>query len=151
MRKLILILLMLPLASYASELGLEDVTVHLFLEKSGKFSQDITSTKEFMSHNFRPFGKGIPEDEIFHSYLVKILFSSNVELFKKGKVATVTIINNKDSSLVHEEDILNLYVGREKLIYKSILVSGHECESQTLVVTTNENSISKTLPFHCGE
>ena len=151
MRKLILTFLLMPLLSHAEVAKIENVTVHLFLEKSGIFSQDITTTKEFMAHNFRPFGEGIPTEEIFHSYLVKILFTSSAEAFIEGNVARVQITNDKDKSIVIDQNISNLYIGPEKAIHKSILVTGNECEFQTVVVSTNEKTITKKLPFHCGE
>jgi len=68
MRSFILLALLIPFYSLSVEVKLESVSVHLFLEKSGDLSQDILTTNEFMSHNFRPFGDGIPANEIFHDF-----------------------------------------------------------------------------------
>jgi hypothetical protein len=52
--------------------GLEGVSVHLFLEKSGSLSRDVTAVKDFQSWNFVPSGTGIPDDERFNDILVKV-------------------------------------------------------------------------------
>jgi len=152
MRKFIFIIaFLIPFLGYANDVKVNNVSVHLFLEKSGTFSKDITTMKEFLTHNFRPMGDSIPEGEIFHSYLIKIRFSSDEEVFSKGKVANVKVVNDKDNSVVIDQPITDVYIGPEKLLYKSIFVSGHECDFQTLVVRSKGKTISKKLPFHCGE
>jgi len=156
MHKLIFTLLLFPLVSYADKRNtdsvyLEKLSVHLFLEKSGVFSKDITVSKEFMTHNYSPDGEGIPEGEIFHSYLVKILFSSDKEIFVPSNVATLKVINRNDKKVIFNKTISGIYIGPERAIYKSFLVSGNECKYQILTVSTKEKTIKKQLPFHCGE
>ncbi len=151
MNKVIFALLLLPILSYADEVKLKAVSVHLFLEKSGVFSKDITTTKEFLTHNFIPMGEGIPENENFSSYLIKVSFSSDKEVFISGKVGNVKVINDKNKKVVLNQNISDLYVGPEKIIYKSFFVSGQACEFQTLIVSSKRKTMTKKLPFHCGE
>ena len=107
--------------------------------------------KGFLTHNFRPIGDAIPDGEIFHSYLIKVQLSSNKEVFTEGKVANIKVVNDKDNKVVIDLPIENVYIGPEKLLYKGIFVTGHECDFQTLIVRSKGKTISKKLPFHCGE
>lgn len=131
---------------------LDAVTVHLFLEKSGQLSPDITSMNSFSCRNFAPSGDGLPEGERFHSFLIKLAFSAPKESFSGATVAVVKLINNKTRKVILSRTIRNLYVGPNKQSFVGIFVEeGHECDNMTVDVVSSDQKIVKEIPFTCGE
>ena len=146
-----ILLFILPLSVSAGEIKLENVSVHLFLEKSGVLSKNVINAKEFFTHNFHPFGEGFDDNEVFHELLIKVSFTSNSESYNPDYVARIELITVKDNEVVFVKDIKSIYVGQEMRIYKGIWVQGHECEKLMLKVSAKDNVITHLLPFHCGE
>src|SRR5262245_57533208 len=78
-------------AGAANDIRLEGVSVHLFLEKSGSLSRDVTAVKDFQSWNFVPSGTGIPDDERFNDILIKVELGSSREIFAKGRQGKISL------------------------------------------------------------
>lgn len=146
-----LLLLFIPIHAFAGEVKLDDFSVYLHLEKSGILSQDVTTTGEFFTQNFHPFGVGIPENELFHDFLIQVKLTSDSEVYQPGNVATVEVMSEAEKSIIKEEVISNVYIGPEKGINKAVWISGQGCQSLLVTVSTQSKSITKRLPFHCGE
>lgn len=151
--KAIMVVLFLAISSAAGaseQVKLDAVSVHLFYERSGQLSPDITNIREFGTHNFHPFGEGVPDEEIFHSFLIKLSFSAPKETFEPGLVATLRLTND-EKKVILKREIRSLYIPESGRINKGLWVEGHECEMLTLEVTDNGQTVTKRLPFHCGE
>jgi hypothetical protein len=141
-------------ASFAApkpKVELNSVTVHLFLESSGELSQDITSVPEFLAWNFMPMGKGVPDGEKFHAFLIRVGFYSTYEAFEPGVVAEVRVTNKETGKPILSRTIRGIYVGRSQTSHVPIFVDGHECEQILIEVISPAKTIKKELPFACGE
>jgi len=65
-----------------SPVQLDKISIHLCLENTGIFRDDITSIFGFATWNFRPFGIGFSDNDRFHSFLIKVWLSSEQRLFR---------------------------------------------------------------------
>ena len=130
---------------------LDKVSVHLFLENTGTFSDDITSIFGFSAWNFRPSGLGFSADDRFDSFLIKVWLSSEGETFQAGEQARVKVKSEKTGEIIFEAPIKGVYIGREGRTVKPLLVSGHVCEPLVVEVQGRPKTITKILPFKCGE
>ena len=137
------------LAWGAEKPKLLDVTVHLLFEHSGRVSDDGGSVKDFGSFNFMSFGTGVPQDQ-FHSFLIRLAFSSPSELYEEGVVATVRLIN-EGKDVVFKRTLKGLYFAQTPKNHVWIFVDGHVCEPVTLEVTAFDRVVKKDLAFSCGE
>lgn len=138
-------------ATSASNVVLETASVHLFLEKSGILSNNVNDIDPFYSFNFRPFGEGIPENELFHEILIKLKFSSKKETYTSENVASILVKNKLDKSILLKKEISSLYIGKEKVIYKGIWLPNVSCTPLTIEIKSSDNYLYYDLPFHCGE
>jgi len=138
-------------ATSPSEIELDSVSVHLFLEDSGELSRDVTSIPDFLAWNFHPIGEGIPDGERFHSFLVKVSFYSTYDAFEPGVVAQVKITNKETGKQILARTIRGVYVGQSQISHVAVFVDGHECEQLIVEVTSPKKTIKKTLRFSCGE
>jgi hypothetical protein len=137
-------------ASAGGPVILASVTVHLFYERSGALSPDITTIKEFGSWNFSPFGEGVPGDESFHAFLIKLEFSAPKATFEPGLVATVQVTND-NKQVIFKREIRGLYVPESGRTYRAVWVDGHECEALNVEVKSAAQMVTKRLRFACGE
>lgn len=147
----ILTMLWTPYASAgpADDVRLEGVSVHLFLEKSGSFSGDVTAAKDFQSWNFVPSGAGIPDDERFDDILIKVELGSSNEVFAKGRLGKISLSSAENGKLVETKPIGDLYLNGKG--YRAFYVSGVACKPLVLTATLGKKAIRKDLPFRCGE
>jgi len=130
---------------------LDKVSVHLLLENTGAISDDITSIFGFSAWNFRPSGLGFSSDDRFGSFLIKVWLSSEGETFQAGEQARVRVKSEKTGKMIFEAPIKGVYIGREGRTVKPFLVSGYVCESLVVEVQGRPKTITKILPFKCGE
>jgi hypothetical protein len=139
-------------AAPSAQIELSSVSVHLFLDSTGEFTNDVTIMRGFGARNFRPFADG--EDfggSNFHALLVKITFKAPVETYEKTEIAQVTLSDADTKKPILRQAISNLYIGANGRTTVPIFVSGHECQTIKVVVKSGETSIQKVLPFSCGE
>lgn len=127
---------------------LQDATVHLLFEHSGRVSDDVTSVKDFGSFNFMAFGTGVPEDQ-FRSFLIRLAFAAPSERYEEGTVATVRLLNEKNDA-VFQQTLQGVHFVTPKN-YVWIFVEGHVCEPLTLEVASFGRTVKKDLAFACGE
>ena len=146
-----LVLTAAALSAENSPVQLDKVSVHLFLENRDTFSDDITSLFAFSARNFRPFGMGFSDNDRFHSFLIKVWFSSDRETFQAGEQAHVVVRSEKTGKIVFNSAIKGVYIGTDGQTVKPLLVSGYVCEPLIVEVRGRPKSITKTLPFECGE
>jgi hypothetical protein len=139
------------LSAERNSVHLDRVSIHLFLENKGTFSEDVTSMYGFFARNAQPFGIGFADDDRFHSFLIKVWFSSERKTFQADEQARVAVKSEKTAKTLFSTTINGVYVGSEGRAIKSFLVSGQVCEPLVVKVRSRTRSISKTLPFNCGE
>lgn len=137
-------------AGPAEGIRLENISVHLFLEKSGSFSRDVTTMKDFRSWNFVPFGAGIPEGERFDDILVKIALGSPKEVFAKGRQGELSLVSAENGKPVETKAIDDVYLNDGKS-YRAFYISGVACKPLVLTATVGGKTVRKDLPFRCGE
>lgn len=147
----LLILLAAPVQAGKAQLSVADVTVHLFFEISGEFSGDITRIKNFSSWNFVPIGNGLPDNDRFNAFLIKVKLGSEQEVFAEGRQATVRVLRAENAEVLVEENLENIYVGPSGAATKPVLVTGHVCEPLDVVVEGGGKTVRKHLAFNCGE
>ena len=131
--------------------ALNSVSVHLFLDKSGALSKDITAIPNFHSWNFSSIPEGIPEDEHFRAILIKLRITAPGEHFAKGVVADVTLTNLNTKKVVKRARVADTYIGTEGAVFVPVLVDDAACGPFDLVVTGKGKRIAKKLEIHCGE
>jgi hypothetical protein len=137
-------------AGPAEGIRLESVSVHLFLEKSGALSRDITTMKDFHSWDFVPFGDGIPEGERFDDILIKIALGSAKEIFAKGRQGEISLLSGENGKPVETRAIQDVYL-KDGKSYRAFYVSGVACKPLVLMATVGGKTVRKDLPFRCGE
>jgi hypothetical protein len=147
----IILLLLTPAAQAQNKATLDSVSVHLFLEKSGTLSPDVTAIPNFRTWNFAPATEGIPQDELFHAILVKLRITAPGEHFASGKVAELTLTNRTTKKVAKRARIADVYVGPEGAVFVPVLVEDAACGPFTLVVTGGAKRIAKSLELNCGE
>ena len=140
-----------PAQAQNAQLSIADVTVHLFFEISGTFSADITRIKNFSSWNFVPMGRGLPDNDRFNAFLIKVKLGSKSEVFAEGRQATVRVLRSENAEVLVEQQLENIYVGPSGAATKPILVTGHVCEPLDVVVAGGGKTVKKHLAFNCGE
>jgi hypothetical protein len=138
-------------ARSADRAQLDAVSVHLFLEKLGTFSSDITSIPNFYSWNMVPSGGGIPKDEKFGSVLNKLRFNSPAEVFAKGMQARIVVMSSKDKKIIKTETFKDLYIGPGRIGYRALFVQNVSCTLLDILVTSPGKRIRKVVNFNCGE
>ena len=150
-RAVAIIVLLLTSSAQAQKAVLDSVSVHLFLEKSGALSPDVTAIPNFRTWNFAPATEGVPQDELFHAILIKLRITAPGEHFAKGKVAEVTLTNRETKKVVKRARIANVYIGPEGAVFVPVLIEDAACGPFTLVVTGGARRIAKSLEINCGE
>jgi len=145
------ILLAAPAKAENTQLSIADVTVHLFFEISGEFSTDITRIKNFSSWNFVPMGQGMPDNDRFNAFLIKVKLGSKNEVFAEGRQATVRVLRSENAEVLVEQNLQDIYVGPSGSATKPVLVTGHVCEPLDIVVAGGGKTVKKHLAFNCGE
>src|SRR5262245_30584800 len=105
----------------------EKVSVHLFLENSGEFSDDITVMPEFFTWNFKPVGDSFTDQDRFHSFLIKVWLRADGEAFHSDEQARVRLRDEESGKNILEFPIKNVYVGKEGRTVVGVFVQNHEC------------------------
>ena len=143
---------LLPAICHSETVSIEDFGVHLFLEKSGRLSKDVTKMEDFWSWNFRPVTEQISNAETFHDFLVKVTLKSDEgDIFKEGEVVTLVIKRRDDNKTLITRTLKDIYIGSDKTLYKGIWIADHECEALIISATVADKTITKELKFGCGE
>ena len=151
-RAVAVILLMLTSGAQAQNKAvLDSVSVHLFLEKSGTLSPDVTAIPNFKTWNFATIADGIPEDEHFRAILIKLRITAPGEHFARGKVAELTLTNRSTKKVVKRARVADVYIGAEGAVFVPVLVEDAACGPFNLVVTGGARRIAKSLEINCGE
>lgn len=151
-RAVAVIVLMLTASAQAQNKAiLDSVSVHLFLEKSGTLSPDVTAIPNFKTWNFATIAEGIPEDEHFRAILIKLRITAPGEHFAKGKVAELTLTNRSTKKVVKRARLADIYIGPEGAVFVPVLVEDAACGPFNLVVTGGAKRIVKSLEINCGE
>jgi hypothetical protein len=140
----------------AERATLDAVSVHLFLQKSGALSTDVTAIEGFFARNFVPDGKDFAEGERFDDVLVRIRFTARKEIFAEGPQAEVVVTDSASKKVVSRKRIADLYVGGHGWTFVPVYLAGVACKPLTVTVTGvtvtgGGKRIVKTLPFSCGE
>jgi hypothetical protein len=128
----------------------EDFSVHLFLNDTGKLSPDVIRAKEFIAWNFHAIGADF-EGGHFSGYLISLKFRAPREIFAKGPQARVELRDQKSKKVLRQFTVADLYVGDARVTFHPIFVSGLDCQAVDIVVTSGGRRISKNLPLACGE
>jgi len=129
----------------------KQVSVHLFLIPLGVFSDDVTQMKGFGARNFKPFGSGIPENQRFDSFLIKVRLESGGEQYVKGRIGTIEVRSQKSRQIIERQHIRDLYIGPEGETATAMLIRDHVCEPLLVSVRLAQQRIEQTLSFTCGE
>ena len=132
-------------------LSLDSVSIHLFLEKSGEFSPDITQAPGVGAWNFRPISGDVDYDERFHSYLIKVTFRSRGEVFAEDEQATLIISEVESGKILFTESIRNVDIGPSGQVTKPFLIHDLVCGPLRVDVRDQEKTITNQLEFACGE
>jgi hypothetical protein len=135
----------------ADRTELDAVSVHLFLRKSGTFSPDVTTMRNFHAWNFEPSGDGMPEGEEFDGVLVKVRMRSDKEVFARGEQARLRIRSLENGKVIRTERLADVFIGPAGVTHQAFYVPGIACTPIEIVVTAKAKSIRKTLKFNCGE
>jgi hypothetical protein len=131
--------------------GLGEVAIYVFLEKSGRFSVDISKMADFSAGQFSPMGPGIPEGERFDSIFIRVELTAPKEIFAKGPQATVTVTHSKTKRVISRTVLADVYVGPERRVYKGVYVDRVGCAPMDIVVQAGAKRFARSLPVHCGE
>ena len=134
-----------------SSVSVNSVSVHLLFTPSGELSEDVTALPGFGSWNFRTVNRVEPVDEPFHSFLIKVRLQSTGSVFRKGKVATVTVRSLQRKKLLYSASLNNVYIPEEGEAVMAKLVEGHVCEPIEILVRAGKSQVRKTVEFNCGE
>ncbi len=134
----------------ADRATLDAVSVHLFLQKSGTLSADVTAIEGFFARNFVPDGKGFADGERFNDVLVRIRFTAAKEIFAEGQQAEV-VVTDSTKKVVSRKRIADLYVGGHGWSFVPVYLADVACRPLTVTVTGGGKRIVKSLPFSCGE
>ena len=146
----------LLLSAFAMALAEEDkvtidsISVHLFLENSGTFSQDVLKDN-VSAWNGQPITGTIDYDERFGAYLIKVNCSAPREVFAAGEQARIRIIRESDNKILKEQAIADVYVSPSGKITKPVLIHDHICGPLKLEVKDHKRALSASLPWACGE
>lgn len=138
-------------AAEPNKAALDSVSVHLFLDKSGTLSKDITAIPNFHSWNFSSISEGIPENEHFRAILIKLRITAPGEHFAKGAVADVTLTNLHTKKVIKRARVADVYIGTEGAMFFPVFVDDAACGPFDLVVIAKGKRIAKKLEIHCGE
>ena len=133
------------------KLSLDSVSIHLFLENSGEFSADITRAPGAGAWNSRPISGNVDYDERFHSYLIKVTFRSDGEVYAEGEQATLIISEVESGKILFTESIRNVYIGPGGRMTKPFLIHDLLCGPLRVDVRDREKTITNQLEFACGE
>lgn len=130
---------------------LENVAVHLYLEKAGQLSPDVTAIADFKSWNGSPMGAGIPDGDTFHAILIAVRFSSAKEIFAKGPQATVTVTDARTAKPLLRRILADIYIEAGGTVAKPVFLPDQGCRDLTIRVAARAKTIVKRLRFECGE
>jgi len=133
------------------KLSADSVSIHLFLEKSGEFSRDVTQAPVIGAWNFRPISGSIDGDESFHSFLIKVTFRASGEVFAKGEQATLVVSEDESGTILVTETIHDVYIGAAGRVTKPFLIRDQVCGPLRVDISDHEKTITNRLEFACGE
>ena len=130
---------------------LDKVSIHLFLENSGVLSDDVTSVGDFSTWNSSPLGTLFSPDDRFNSFLIKVWLSSDRETFQAGEQGRVVVKSEKTGKVLFESGIKQVYIPKDGRTVVPVLYSGYHCDPLVVEVRSSAKTITKKLPFKCGE
>jgi hypothetical protein len=137
-------------AAAADEVTLADVSVHLFLQKSGTLSADVTKVEGFAAWNVYAEAAGF-EGGKFNGFLIGVRFTARGEAFAKGRQATIVLRDRQSGKTLETRTISDVYVGPEGEVHWPLFVMGRDCVPLEIVATGGKTRIVKQLNFKCGE
>lgn len=126
------------------------LSVHLFLERHGTLSPDVLKIKNFFTWNFHGHSDG-QEIGRFAGYLISVRFTSDREIFAKGRQATLMLRDRKTRRTLETRVLSDIYVGTDGETFRPVLITGRDCGQFEIVLAGNGNRISRQLDLQCGE
>jgi hypothetical protein len=137
----------------AQEATVEDIRVHLFYERSGKLSDDLTRRQDIALWNI-PIGEGEAEGPA-NSFLVAAVVRGKPKSFfdqPADLTITVTLDDKRKTKVTDRTFSGGILFGPEGQVVKAMMMHNRVCVP--LVITAKlKSGSSKTvnLPFKCGE
>lgn len=136
----------------AQTVTVEDIRVHLFYERSGKLSEDLTKRQDLTLLNTTIGGGDVEEPA--DSFLVAAVLHGKPKGFDGATDLTVTVTTDgkRKTKLAERTFSGGILFGPEGQVVKAMMVHNRVCVP--LVITAKlKSGSSKTfnLPFRCGE
>lgn len=129
-----------------------DFSVHLFFEASGELSPNIFSLEEFGVWNFSAQWKGSAGGK-FSGFLVRVKLESRTgkEVYAQGRLAQLVLRDRKTKKMLQTWNISDVYVGDNGISYRAQFFANLDCQLMEATLTSSGTSITRELPFACGE
>ncbi len=136
-------------AGQAAELKIVDVKAYVFLERAGKFSDDLIGGETLID---APRG-GAPGGDTATGLLLDFTFAGDRNAAPKYATATVdlTQTGRAGQKILTHKAFTNFIFGSDGLEHKAVFLEGATCMPLAIEVRAGKTRKSAKLDFECGE
>jgi hypothetical protein len=129
-----------------------DFSAHLFFEASGELSPNIFTLEEFGAWSFSAQWKGNNGGK-FSGFLIRVKLESRTgkEVFSQGRLAQFVLRDRKTKKMLQTWNISDVYVGDNGVSYRAQFFANLDCQLMEATLTSGGRTITRDLPFACGE
>jgi hypothetical protein len=146
---LVLILSSAPVLSQEIKLG--DVRAHLYLEGSGKLSDDVLTLKDAKLTNL-PRGEGVfgePANTVVFN--VSLIGAKNSQPKFASAMVNITTTNRTGQKKTETRPLLGLVFNTEGRVNRAIVLENVTCSKVEIEVKTRGTSKRASLDFECTD
>jgi hypothetical protein len=140
-----------PSSAFAQEIRLGEIRAHLYLESSGKLSDDVLVIKNPKLVNV-PRGEGIfgePSNTIVFN--VGFLGAKNTQPKFATALVNITVTNRTGQRKTEARPILGLVFGEEGKVNRAIVLENVTCSKIEIEVKSKAVSKKANLEFECND
>lgn len=135
----------------AQELKLGDIRAHLYLESSGKLSDDIISIKGAKLINL-PRGEGIFAEPVNTVIInISLLGSRNSQPKFSTAMVNITTTNRTGQKKTETRPLMGLVFGEEGRVNRAVVLENITCSKVEVEVKTRNASKRVNLDFECTD
>jgi hypothetical protein len=140
-----------PISAVAQELKLGDVRAHLYLESSGRLSDDITTIKGAKLTNL-PRGEGVFGEPV-NTVVINIGLqgAKNSQPKFASAMVNITTTNRTGQKKTETRPLMGLVFGEEGRVNRAIVLENITCSKVEIEVKTRGTSKRVNLDFECTD
>jgi hypothetical protein len=126
-----------------------DIRVHLFYERSGTLSEDITKSKPALFNIIIASGDELKEPA--NSFIAAVAITGKPSGFDDSDPVIVTVTDEKTRKKIVERRFNAFLFDDKGRVVKPVFVEDKVCAPVRIVARNKAGTKSVVIPFRCGE